>query len=66
MPMRFLFISTVYPLAAKDDKELMPPPSAPMRSTSTSSGGAEESTGKPANADATSPTDTKAIDAKGC
>lgn len=44
----------------------MPPPSAPMRSTSTSSAGAEESTGKPVNADATSPADTKAIDAKGC
>ncbi|XP_030565092.1 transcription initiation factor TFIID subunit 1 isoform X3 [Drosophila novamexicana] len=48
----------------KDDKELMPPPSAPMRSASATSSGNEESPTKPGTADGTSSTDEKSSEAK--
>ncbi|XP_032291385.1 transcription initiation factor TFIID subunit 1 isoform X3 [Drosophila virilis] len=48
----------------KDDKELMPPPSAPMRSASAPSSGNEESPTKPGTADGTSSTDEKSSEAK--
>ncbi|XP_032593428.1 transcription initiation factor TFIID subunit 1 isoform X2 [Drosophila grimshawi] len=46
----------------KDDKELMPPPSAPMRSAGTASSGSEESPTKPGTSDASS--ESKLSDAK--
>ncbi|XP_064556532.1 transcription initiation factor TFIID subunit 1 isoform X3 [Drosophila montana] len=48
----------------KDDKELMPPPSAPMRSASAPSSGNEESPTKPGSADGSSSTDEKSSEAK--
>ncbi|KAL7730813.1 hypothetical protein ACLKA6_003581 [Drosophila palustris] len=48
----------------KDDKELMPPPSTPIRSTSTSSTGTEDSATKPVSPDASSTSESKANEAK--
>ncbi|KAH8381371.1 hypothetical protein KR093_003697 [Drosophila rubida] len=48
----------------KDDKELMPPPSVPMRSINTSSTGTNDETTKPTNADTLNSADAKAIEAK--
>lgn len=52
-------------LVAKDDKELMPPPSAPMRNANATSAGNEESPTKSGPVEASGGSDEKSSDAKG-